>query len=106
MSNFVLISSQNRLESGASTRCLQLAMNLAGLGHAVTVFMVQNGVFAACGDPIDVDEATRAGVRVLADAFSLRERGIAAQQISRAVQPSSLDFVVDRLAAGDKIVWH
>ncbi len=106
MSNFVLISSQNELESRNATRCIHLAVNLAGMGHAVTVFMLQNGVFAACGNPIELSNAARAGVRVLADDFSLRERGIAADQVSRNVQASSLDFVVDRLAAGDKVIWH
>jgi intracellular sulfur oxidation DsrE/DsrF family protein len=48
----------------------------------------------------------RAGVEVLADDFSLRERGIAADKLEPGVTPSPLDLVIDRLAEGAKAIWH
>ena len=47
-----------------------------------------------------------AGVQVLADDFSLRERGIVAQRLVSGVKPSPLDVVIDQLAEGRKVLWH
>jgi hypothetical protein len=46
----------------------------------------------------------RSGVTVLADDFSLRERGIA--QLVEGVAAAPIDVVVDDLAAGHKTLWH
>ena len=43
---------------------------------------------------------------VLADDFSLRERGIAATALVNGIRPASIDFVVERMAAGWKTIWH
>jgi len=43
---------------------------------------------------------------VLADEFSLRERGIAANRLAGGVSASPLDVVVDQLAEGRKALWH
>lgn len=106
MANYVLIASRNRLETADADHCFDLATDLAAGGHTVTVFMVQNGVLTARGSAALLDGAAAAGVRLLADGFSLRERGIQDGQIHSSVLISPLDFVVDRLAAGDKVVWH
>lgn len=106
MSDYVFIASESRLQSGDATHCLDLAVNLAELGHRVSVFMVQNGVFSARGDDQPLAAAARAGISLLADDFSLRERGISERQVNSSVRVSSIDFVVDRLAAGDRVIWH
>lgn len=103
MSNYVLILSRNRLESTAASRCLDLATDLRAGGHSVTVFLVQNGVFVGADE---LSDAVDGGVRVVADGFSLRERGLAQSQLHDAVGVASLDLIIDRLVAGDKVVWH
>ena len=50
-----------------------------------------------------VDET---GVEVLADEFSLRERGIAAGKLTEGVRAAPLAMVVDQLAEGRKAIWH
>jgi len=46
----------------------------------------------------------RSGVTVLADDFSLQERGIT--KLAEGVAAAPIDVVVDHLAAGDKTLWH
>lgn len=53
-----------------------------------------------------IDSAFQEGVVVLADEFSLRERGIAAEGLAEGVVASPLDLVVDELARGAKVIWH
>jgi intracellular sulfur oxidation DsrE/DsrF family protein len=48
----------------------------------------------------------RAGVEVLADEFSLRERGIRSDHLATGVKMAPLDVVVDRLEEGRKALWH
>ena len=50
--------------------------------------------------------ATKAGVEVLADEFSLRERGIAASKLAEGVRAAPLSIVIDQLAEGRKALWH
>jgi predicted peroxiredoxin len=52
-------------------------------------------------------EAKEAGVTVLADDFSLRERGIEAGDLRAGVRPASIDTLVDLIVRPDaKTVWH
>lgn len=107
MSDYVLIESQYRRGSEPADP-LHLAESLAARGAGVTVFLVQNGVLAArrYGSRAAVTAARKAGVTVLADEFSLRERGIGKEQLREGISPSQLDFVIDRMAAGDKVIWN
>jgi intracellular sulfur oxidation DsrE/DsrF family protein len=74
----------------------------------VTLFLVQNGVLARARAPAGValQALADAGVEVLADEFSLRERGIRAAGLLAGVKPAPLDVVLDRLAEGHKALWH
>ena len=47
-----------------------------------------------------------AGVTVLADRFSLRERAIADDALAEGVSAAELDVVVDALAGGAKAIWN
>jgi hypothetical protein len=53
-----------------------------------------------------LDRITGTGIDVLADDFSLRERGIAATALLNGIRPASIDLVVERMAAGWKTIWH
>ena len=43
---------------------------------------------------------------MLADSFSLKERGIDSGKLVAGVKPAQLDVVLDALAAGTKVIWH
>ena len=51
MANYLLIESRDPYDSNDTQFCCDLAKQLAQQGEAVTVFLVQNGVF---GSPADV----------------------------------------------------
>ena len=73
-----------------------------------TLYLVQNGVLPcrAGADGEALHEALTAGVEVLADDFSLRERGIGEKQTSRAAcSAASIELVVERLAESWKVMF-
>jgi sulfur transfer complex TusBCD TusB component (DsrH family) len=74
----------------------------------VTFFLVQNGVMSARTGAKDaaLDQLVGGKIRVLADDFSLRERGINKETLKRGVSAGPIDEVVDLLAGGAKALWH
>ncbi len=107
MEKYLLIESRDPFESRDVTQSYDLAAQLAQEGKVVTLFLVQNGVLPArtsAASPA-LEKAAKAGVNILADEFSLRERGIPAARLSGAVQPAPLDVIVDQLAEGRKAIW-
>ena len=103
---YLLISSRDPFTHVAAQSCYALAADLAGRGHTVTLFLVQNGVLPA--RPSDASDALEAvakqGVTVLADVFSLSERGI--DSTTPSVTKATLDTVIDALEAGARVLWH
>jgi predicted peroxiredoxin len=108
MSKFMLIESRDPFESNDVAFASDLAVGLATAGHDVTLFLVQNGVLPARrgAKAEGLAKVLSAGVRVLADEFSLSERGIEASRLVSGVTPSPIDVVVDALADGHKTLWH
>ena len=106
--SYLIIESEPALYSGRHGTAFDMARGLVALGKNVAVFMVQNGVFAARCDArgTAVSDAVASGVTVLADDFSLRERGIGGDQLHAGITPSPLETFVDRLAAGAKVLWY
>ena len=105
---YLLIESRDPFESNDVAFAYDLATGLAKAGHDVTVLLVQNGVLPARrGARADgLAAVLRAGVKVVADDFSLGERGIDASRLAPGIAPAPIDLVVDHLAAGHKVVWH
>ena len=111
MSNYVLIESRDPFEYGDARHLYNLAGDLAGRGNSVTLFLVQNGVLTTRpgvkDNPLDNLSRQSPSVSVLADDFSLRERGISQSTMVSGVSVSSVDNLVDLLAQeGTKVVWH
>ena len=108
MANYVLIESKDPFESNDVRYFYDLAAGLARVENKVTLFLVQNGVLAArAGEhAARLAELTRAGVEVVADQFSLRERGIKTARLAPGVVPADIDLVVDRLGEGAQALWH
>lgn len=108
MARYLLIESRDPFDSNDVTNYYALAASLAAAGNDVTLFLVQNGVLPArqCSKSDDLSTLAASGVEVLADDFSLRERGIAVGQLAEGVSAAPLDTVIDHLANGSKAVWH
>ncbi len=108
MADYLLIESRDWFGRSSDGFCADLAKRLARQGDSVTVFLVQNGVLPARAGARapGLAELARSGVEVLADAFSLRERGIATDRLAPGVKPAPLEIVIDRLAQGAKTLWH
>jgi len=108
MAKYVMIASRDPFETSDVAYFIDLATALAKAGNEVTLFLVQNGVLPArrSSKSEALATAARAGVEVLADDFSLRERGIPAGRLVAGVKPAALETVIDQLAEGRKAIWH
>jgi len=108
MGKYLLIESRDPFDSHDVASFYDLATGLAKAGNEVTLFLVQNGVLAArqSARSAALQQLAQAGVQVLADDFSLRERGITSNRLADGVKPSPLDIVIDQLAEGRKALWH
>lgn len=107
--HYVFIESRDPFDSADAGFVADTAAALRRRGRAVTVFLVQNGVLAtrAGARGSDVPRLTNAGVTVLADEFSLAERGIESAELGAGVRPCGIDAVVDLLVQpGTKALWH
>ena len=109
MTSYVFIESRDPFES-LDVRFVEVtASALKQRGHEVTVFLVQNGVLAARRNARDsyLARLARAGITLLADDFSLRERGIQPAEMRDGVRPSSIETLVDALVQENtKAIWH
>ncbi|AJZ56024.1 DsrE family protein [Paraburkholderia fungorum] len=108
MAKYLLIESRDPFESNDVGFLADLALRLRADGNEVTIFLVQNGVLPVRAGARDTGFSTLVGadVTVLADDFSLRERGISPDRLLAGVEAAPLDVVVDHLADGAKALWH
>ena len=108
-SQYVFIESRDPFASTDTGFVADTASALRARGRAVTVFLVQNGVLAtrAGARGSRVPRLAESGVTVLADDFSLRERGIEPSELCVGVRPTSIDTLVDLVVRPDtKTLWH
>ena len=108
MTRYLLIESRDPFDSNDVRFCCDLARQLTATNNEVTLFLVQNGVLPARSGARsdDLVELAGAGVRVLADSFSLRERGIDERRLTAGVAAAPLEVVLDALAEGARVIWH
>ncbi len=108
MAKYLLIESRDPFDNNVVERQYELAINLVKEGNEVTLFLVQNGVLPARPGTRSalLTSTARLGVEVLADDFSLRERGIADNRLVEGVKAAPLTIVIDQLAEGRKTIWH
>jgi sulfur relay (sulfurtransferase) complex TusBCD TusD component (DsrE family) len=106
VSSYLLIESRDPFESNDVPYYYELAKALREAGNEVTLFLVQNGVLAArpSAPAATLSALGQSGVKVLADEFSLRERGIA--RLAEGIAAAAIDVVVDHLEAGSRTLWH
>ena len=109
MSRYLFIESRDPFESRDVQFVVETASALKRSGHDVTVFLVQNGVLAARTGartshlPMLAEE----GIRLLADDFSMGERGLHEADLMSGVKESGIEALVEMLAQeGTKAIWH
>lgn len=108
MASYLLIESRDPFDSNDVASVYELATGLVQEGNEVTVFLVQNGVLPArpSAKSRPLTRLADIGVEVVADEFSLRERGIKPERLAEGIGASALDTVIDHLADGSKVIWH
>lgn len=107
MAKYLLIESRDPQEAAAVGEYCDLARDLQAQGNDVTLFLVQNGVFAARRGFQGSRAGQLGGVSVLADDFSLRQRGIANGEVAPGVRIAGTGEIVDLLVQPDvRAMWH
>jgi len=109
MTNYLFIESRDPFESRDTEFLEQTATALKQRGHEVTVFLVQNGVLAVRknGRENYLGRLAGAGITLLADDFSLCERGIQPTELQPGIQPSGMETLVNALVSENtKAIWH
>jgi sulfur relay (sulfurtransferase) complex TusBCD TusD component (DsrE family) len=106
MAEYLLIESRDPFESNDVGYYYELARGLVEAGNQVTLFLIQNAVFAArrSAQTPKLHALVGSGIKILADDFALKERGIA--KLLDGVQIAPIEIVVDHLEAGHKTLWH
>jgi sulfur relay (sulfurtransferase) complex TusBCD TusD component (DsrE family) len=106
VAQYLLIESRDPFESNEVGYYFDLAHGLVEQGNQVTLFLVQNAVLAArrAAQAPQLQRLVGSGVRILADDFAVKERGITS--LLDGVETAPIDVVVDHLEAGHKTLWH
>ena len=109
MTKYLFIESRDAFESRDARFVEQTASALKQRGNEVTIFLLQNGVFSArkncrCST---LERLAEAGVRILADDFSLRERGIKTGELAAGIRAATIETLVDAMVQENtKAIWH
>lgn len=107
MTSYVFIESRDPFTSPDTRFIEETALAVKERGHDVTVFLVQNGVLATRKSVPRLARLAKAGVTLLADDFSLRERGITTEDLADGVRESGIDALVEAIVREKtKAVWH
>ena len=106
MAGYLLIETRDPFESNDVGYYYELARGLLEAGNQVTLFLTQNAVLAVrpSAETPKLRALVGSGVKILADDFALKERGVT--KLLDGVQIAPIDIVVDSLEAGHKTLWH
>jgi sulfur relay protein TusB/DsrH len=108
MARYLLIESRDPFDSSDSEYFAGLIQGIAKRGNETTLFLVQNGVLPARKGAKHnevISALLKNKVKVLADRFSLKERGI--RNVLDGVETADTDRLVDLiLEPGTKAIWH
>jgi hypothetical protein len=108
MKQYLIVETRDPSDSRDHDWMVRLAGDLKQAGAPATIFLAENGVFAARNGAAAeaVQAALKAGCTILADRYALRERGIRDADIAKGVKTAELDVVLDALEAGVSVMWR
>ncbi len=109
MSNYIFIETRDPFSSTDTNFVADTAIGLRQNGHNVTIFFAQNGVLVLrnTATSSSVSLLVKTDIKLLADGFSLCERGILSDELSDGVRPADIETLVDLLTQDDtKALWH
>ena len=106
MKELLIVETRDAAEHRGPERDSELAAGMRQAAVPTTIFLTENGVFAARRGHKMLDSAMAAGVAVVADSFALNERGIGPEELRDGIDVSDVGLVVDRLAAGSCVMWR
>ena len=110
MATYLLIESRDPFDSRDSDQFYEIAQGLAEGGNDVTLFLIQNGVLPTRKESTHaarLSELARSRVKLMADSFSWKERGIRSEEMVSEARSSDVGELVDRLLTdGTKAIWH
>ena len=105
MTKYFLIESRSPFDAKEVNNNYQLASDLANAGNEVTLFLVENGVLASRKSSLSDGLADLKQVKLLADEFSLRERGIELSELEVGIEATGIGAIVDAMSEGQKTIW-
>ena len=105
MAKNFLIESRSPFDAKEVNHNYQLASDLANAGNEVTLFLVENGVLASRKSSLSDGLADLKQVKLLADEFSLRERGIELSELEVGIEATGIGVIVDAMSEGQKMIW-
>lgn len=108
MAKYLVIESRDPFDSSDSRYFSELVQGISNRGNETILFLVQNGVLPARNGSKHnetISKLIQGKVQVLADGFSLRERGI--QKLVDGVGVAGMERLVELLLEpGAKSLWH
>ncbi|WP_107668699.1 DsrE family protein [Cyanothece sp. BG0011] len=105
MAKYFLIESQSPFDYPEVNNNYNLASDLADAGNEVTLFLIENGVLAARSTVASQGLTNLEKVKLLADEFSLDERGIDTTELGTKIEVSNVASIVDAMSEGQKMMW-
>ena len=108
MKDVVIVETRDPIEVRDVEWSAGLLARARQAGCASTLMLAENGVLGAraSAPATFLSRLVEQGVAVLADRFALAERGIFEADLTPGIDGVDLGFVVDRLAAGDLVLWR
>jgi predicted peroxiredoxin len=107
MQELYIVETRDAVDHTEPARMAELAAGMSRIGVPATLFLAENGAFAArLGHQCPLDEALAAGVQVAVDGFALDERGIGADQLRDGISVEGVDRIVDALERGATVMWR
>lgn len=109
MINYLFIETREPFESKDVSFVVDTAAALKQRDNEVTVFLIQNAVLACRQKATagELRELPKSGIRLIADEFSLHERGIHIDELLPGIHISNIDSIVDLIARENtRVIWH
>ena len=107
MRELLIVETRDAADHKDPARMTELAVGMAKAGVPATIFLTENGAFAARKMPGNgLGDAITRGVRIAVDRFALEERGIDPATLQPGVSVEQVDLIVDQLADGACVMWR